>query len=862
MPESSNAKGGVSVSPPAHHPILARLAHPPLCWAAVLSLLFFAAQALPAARFFSGAGHYLALHTALELFSIVVSAAVFALAWSLRQRVLNNHLTLLGCGFLAVCLIDLAHTLSYPGMPVFVTPSSIEKAINFWLMARLCAAGVILVVALLPPSHWRPSRIRLALACVMTLVVTVWWLGLTQAHWLPRTFVEGQGLTPLKIGIEYALTMLYALAAYLLLRRGLHPRNNDWLWLAAAAWVQGLSELFFTLYRDATDLFNLLGHIYKAIAYLMVYRALFVANVQAPYRELEEERTRLRTLLETLPNPIWMKDLQGSYESCNSAFERMLDRERIDIIGKTDAELLPAPLADTFARLDQAAAGRFEPVESEEWLTSGRGEPRLYETTRIAVLNRAGERTGVLGIAHDITDRKSAEQKIEQLAFYDPLTRLPNRRLMFDRLQQVLSNRLHQDRQHALMLIDVDDFKTLNDTQGHSAGDQLLVDIARRLTHNVRQGDTVARLGGDEFVVIVVDLDTGEQGAVQARHIASKLHKVLREPYLLQRDGINPQGRSHFCTSSLGVLLFTHETGTPEELLKRVDTAMYQAKHAGRDRVSFFDQAMEDRLAARAALEADLRQAIIGQQFLLHYQPQVDNRGYLTGAEVLLRWQHPLRGHVSPAEFIPLAEETGMIVMIGHWVLETACRQLAQWASHPALRHLTLAVNVSSRQFRLPTLVEEIKSMLTRTGAPAHQLKLELTESLLLEHATESIARMNELRELGLVFSLDDFGTGYSSLTYLKRLPLYQLKIDQSFVRDVLSDPNDAAIARTVIALGHTLGLHVIAEGVETEEQHAFLAANGCDAYQGYLFSRPLPLAEFESLALRWLEHRLTTSVQ
>lgn len=840
--------------------ILALLKRPPLFWASVLLLLFMAAQSLPAARLFSSHDHYLALHTVLELFSIVVSAAVFALAWNLRDRPLNSHLTLLGCGFLAVSLIDVAHTLSYPGMPAFITPSSPEKAINFWLMARLCAAAVLLAVALLPAFHWRPARIRTALILVVTTVAVVWWLGLARAHWLPSTFVEGEGLTPLKIGTEYILAALYALAAILLLRKGLHQRNDDWLWLAAAAWAQGLSELFFSRYSDTTDLFNLLGHVYKALAYLMVYRALFVASVQAPYLELEEERTRLRTLLETLPNPIWMKDLHGCYESCNSAFERMLNRERIDIIGKTDAELLPAPLAEAFTRLDQDAADRFDAVESEQWLTSGRDEPRLYQTTRIAVLNRAGEHTGVLGIAHDITDRKSAEQEIEQLAFYDPLTRLPNRRLMFDRLQQVLNNRVHQDRQHALVLIDVDDFKTLNDTQGHSAGDQLLVDIARRLTHNVRHGDTVARLGGDEFVVIIADLDSGEQGALQARHIANKLHKALREPYLLQRDSLNAQGRSHFCTSSLGMLLFTHATGTPEELLKRVDTAMHQAKQTGRDRVSFFDQVMEDRLAARATLEADLRQAIIAQQFLLHYQLQVDNQGCIVGAEVLLRWQHPQRGMVSPAEFIPLAEQTGMIVMIGHWVLETACRQLAQWAGDPALRHLTLAVNVSSRQFRLPTLVEEIKSILARTAAPAHLLKLELTESLLLEHAGESIARMNELRALGLMFSLDDFGTGYSSLTYLKRLPLYQLKIDQSFVHDVLSDANDAAIARTVIALGHTLGLQVIAEGVETGEQHAFLVNNGCDAYQGYLFSRPVPVAQFESLARLWREDRPATS--
>jgi EAL domain-containing protein (putative c-di-GMP-specific phosphodiesterase class I) len=306
--------------------------------------------------------------------------------------------------------------------------------------------------------------------------------------------------------------------------------------------------------------------------------------------------------------------------------------------------------------------------------------------------------------------------------------------------------------------------------------------------------------------------------------------------------------RSYQCTSSIGIALFNSHSGTADDLMKRADTAMYQAKGAGRNTVRFFDLAMQNVVTQRAALEADLRSAVDAQQFVLHYQAQVDAAGHVTGAEALVRWQHPVRGLVAPAEFIPLAEDTGLIIPLGHWVLETACLQLATWSQQPAMAHLTLAVNVSARQFGLPDIVQQVLALVNSAGVPRNRLKLELTESLLLENADEVIQKMVALKAQGIGFSLDDFGTGYSSLEYLKRLPLDQLKIDKSFVRDVLTDANDAAIARTIVALATSLGLAVIAEGVESEAQRAFLAANNCLAYQGYLFSRPLPLAQFEAL--------------
>ena len=454
----------------------------------------------------------------------------------------------------------------------------------------------------------------------------------------------------------------------------------------------------------------------------------------------------------------------------------------------------------------------------------------------------------------DISERKASADKIERLAFYDPLTSLPNRRLMLDRLEQALSSSVRQSRQGALMLLDMDNFKTLNDTLGHDVGDQFLVEVACRLQASVRECDTVARLGGDEFVVILEGLSPDEVGldkenlaAMQAESVARKILNAMSQTYQLDLsagDGLK-SARSYHCTSSIGITLFEGNAISADELMKRADTAMYQAKSAGRNAFRFFDPTMQAEVTARAALDNDLREALREGQFCLHYQPQVDQSGRWIGAEALVRWQHPLRGIVYPVEFIQQTELTGLILPLGDWVLESACAQLLAWASMPELSHLTVAVNVSARQFRQPEFVSKVLTIVERTGADAKMLKLELTESLLLEDVEEVIAKMSALKAEGIGFSLDDFGTGYSSLSYLKRLPLDQLKIDQSFVRDVLTDPNDATIARTIVALANSMGMNVIAEGVETEAQRRFLATNGCMTYQGYLFGRPMPVDDF-----------------
>ena len=458
----------------------------------------------------------------------------------------------------------------------------------------------------------------------------------------------------------------------------------------------------------------------------------------------------------------------------------------------------------------------------------------------------AGVRIGEdhLVTLQDLSQRKAAEHEIKNLAYYDPLTQLPNRRLLIDRLQQALATSARHQSHGALLLLDLDNFKTLNETQGHDKGDTLLLQVANRLRACVHEDDTVARQGGDEFVVLLEDLGaTPEEAAARCEEAGQRILAVLREPYAIGAE-------AHHSSLSMGVTLFSGVRETVDELLRRADLAMYQAKSAGRDTLRFYDPQMQAAVSARAAMELDMRVGMAQGQFELYYQAQID-QGRITGAEALLRWRHPRDGFVSPAQFIPLAEENGLILPLGEWVLQVACQRLARWALEPALAGLGLAVNVSPRQFHQSGFVAQVLAALAGSGADGNRLKLEMTEGLLLSDVEDTIAKMGQLKAYGVGFSLDDFGTGYSSLSYLKRLPLDQLKIDQSFVRDVLTDPNDAAIARTVVALGTSLGLRVIAEGVETEAQREFLARNNCHAWQGYLLSPPLQVAEFEELVRR-----------
>ena len=468
-------------------------------------------------------------------------------------------------------------------------------------------------------------------------------------------------------------------------------------------------------------------------------------------------------------------------------------------------------------------------------------ELQLPTGRRIQVSERAAPESGLMISYHDVTELRQATAEIAQLAFFDPLTNLPNRRLLLDRLTQAVAQARRERQMGALLFIDLDHFKLLNDTRGHEVGDELLRQVGERLQAAVRGCDTVARLGGDEFVVMLSQL-AGEPGraAEQTRRVGDKLTASLGEPYELD-------GQVQRSSCSVGVALFGHDDAAgldAQELLKRADIAMYQVKQRRGNGLCFFDPQMQERINQRAVLEADLQTALERGQFVLHYQPQFAHNGRTVGVEALLRWQHPERGLVAPGAFIAVAEDSGLIVALGQWVLEQACSQLAAWAREPGREDWQVSVNVSVRQFRQENFVAQTVEALQRTGAPVQKLVLELTESLVLEDMQGSIAKMHQLRAKGVRFAIDDFGTGHSSLAYLTQLPLHQLKIDQSFTHQIGRQEAADVIVQTIIAMARTLELEVIAEGVETAAQRDFLAAHGCLLFQGYWFSRPVPVEQ------------------
>jgi diguanylate cyclase (GGDEF)-like protein/PAS domain S-box-containing protein len=590
--------------------------------------------------------------------------------------------------------------------------------------------------------------------------------------------------------------------------------------------------------------FSMPGYLWWGLAALLGLLALALLSSLWLRRQVAQKTAhlltseeRLGTILNSVDAFIYIKDTQLRYQYANSKVCQLFELPLDQVVGQTDSAFFDEATVTKLRVNDLRVIEQGERVEEEETNrdTKGRVE-HSYVSVKLPLRDADGCIYALCGISTDITKRKQAEEAIHQLAFYDPLTSLPNRRLLQDRVQQLLTTLPRNPQGAALMFIDVDNFKDINDTLGHDMGDVLLRQMAQRMGECIRAQDTLARQGGDEFVVMLVDLARQpEEAANEAQRVAQKLLSRLAEPYTLGE-------RQHPGSVSIGVALVDAKNPSREELFKQADLAMYQAKAAGRNALRFFNPTMQAQVMARTSLEADLHWAYQNEEFVLFYQPQVNMQGDTLGYEALLRWQHPMRGLVAPSEFIAAAESCGIIASVGGWVLQTACQQLVLWAGHAQKRQWTIAMNVSARQFRQADFVAQVQEALTRTGANPAGLELELTESQLVDDVPGVVAKMDALRLLGVRLSLDDFGTGYSSLAMLKRLPLHQLKIDQSFVRDMLTDPQDAAIIRAIVTMGDSLALEVIAEGVELTEQRDALLALGCKHYQGYLFGRPAPL--------------------
>lgn len=576
--------------------------------------------------------------------------------------------------------------------------------------------------------------------------------------------------------------------------------------------------------------------LFTAAGAALLATALVGAVVIPWERRLRLGARRAVQAIDSSNDGYWVLDAEGRFVEVNEAYGRMVGRSRAEIMRMKIADFEEVATQERIT----AQIQRILKTGNERFETRHRHREGHWIDLEITVT--AVDHGLLVAFLRDVSQRKAAEERIQRLAFYDPLTGLPNRRLLRDRIDRALLSSSRSGQRGALLFIDMDNFKLLNDTRGHAVGDELLLQVAQRLSGAVRGTDTVARLGGDEFVVVLEDLDAEPAtAAAEAARVAESCRLALESAFALSCGEFSVSG-------SFGVVVFQGRSVPRGELEQCADTAMYQAKLAGRNRVAFFEPAMLESLARRSGLEADLRLALLNGGLVPFYQAQVDAQGRVFGAEVLLRWQHPQRGWVSPVEFIPLAEETGLILPLGARVIEGACEQLQRWHGDPHARHLSLSVNVSPLQFVQHGFVEHLQRLVENAEFDPGRLHLEVTESLAIHNLQEVFSRMQRLRRLGIRLSMDDFGTGQSSLGNLRRLPIDGLKIDRSFVEVLPGGPGEQAVVRSIVMLAQALGLELIAEGVETEAQRAALQAQGCVKYQGYLFGRPLPLADFEGL--------------
>ncbi|MFA6192399.1 MAG: EAL domain-containing protein [Sulfurimonas sp.] len=556
----------------------------------------------------------------------------------------------------------------------------------------------------------------------------------------------------------------------------------------------------------------------------------------------QEANNLFRKIINAIPQRIFWKDLDLHYLGCNEAFAK--DSGNLfsdDIIGKDDYQMAWAEHAKEYRIDDRNVINSGIPkLFYEEEIKTSSGESMWISTSKIPLINNDGRTVGIIGVFEDFSDKKNTEDKIHKLAFYDTLTSLPNRILFIDIIKAVMKEVALSHAYTALIFIDLDNFKILNDTLGHEMGDILLQSTAKRLQTIAKNGNSLARLGGDEFVLILKNLSTDEAKAKnECIRTATQLLALLQEPYQLK-------WAEHKSSASVGITLFNSDQISIDNLMKQAELALYRSKECGRNAFKFFEPVMESSLKERAEIEKELREAINKEEFVLFYQAQIDKSKKVVGAEALVRWNHPTKGLVSPMLFIPVAEECDIILKLGDWILKSACSELQRWSRIDVMKEITLAINISVKQFSQNNFVKNTLSIIKESGVNPRLIKLEITESMLVKDKESIIEKMSKLKEVGIQFSLDDFGTGYSSLSYLKQLPIDQLKIDQSFVRDILTDKNDEIICKSTIAIAHSMGLNVIAEGVETQEQREMLNSLGCTTYQGYLFSKPIPSREFE----------------
>jgi diguanylate cyclase (GGDEF)-like protein/PAS domain S-box-containing protein len=909
-------------------------------------------------------------HSVVELFAVVVAMLVFITGFRAILSARQGAVVLLGIAFCGVGVLDFLHAMSYAGMPDGVTPNTPHKSIFFWVAARMLAAGALLVYVSLPAvPNVTLRRKLLALGLTLALAGVLGLAGLRWPGSLPALFVPGQGLTPLKIGLEWLIVGVHAATLVVLWRRRKALVHECVMALGFAVALSACSELFFTMLgvvdRDAANVF---GHLYKVAAYLYLFHASFNEALRRPLERLEVQHLREKLMLSSARDGVIWVDQSGAILVANPAMEALTGYRAAELVGQNVDVFVPAHLRAASARWMRGyfAAphphhkgsietkllrrdGRTLPVDISlghwedegerhaiayirdlterkladkeirastqrlalhfqltplaviEWdanlcvvdwnpaaerifgyskaeaigrhamellpetatpdaaktwasLLSGRDGSRTSNENRTKdgrviycdwyntrLVDREGRVIGVASLVQDATAQKTASERLTYLAYFDDLTGLPNRTLFKDRLSQALLEADRKAHQVGVIFLDIDHFEEVNDTLGHEAGNSLLQATARHLQGCFSAMDTVARFGADKFGVILAQVADVDDATRAAQHVVDKFTESVDIP-----------GSELFVTFGMGIALYPVDGGDVDTLLRNANSAMYVAKTAGSNSYQFYSAAMTERAARHLALQTGLRRALDKGELLLHYQPQVEcASGRITGVEALVRWQHPDKGMISPAQFIPVAEKTGLIVPIGEWVLRTACLQAKAWQEQ-GLPPMRMAVNLSARQFRDPRFAGRVLDILNETGLEARYLELEITESILMDGLDAIKAVLQDFKHAGILISLDDFGTGYSSLSYLKRFPVDKLKIDQSFVRDVLTDVSDASLVRAVIAMARALRLTVIAEGVETQGQCDFLRADGCDELQGYHIARPMPAEQIAGFVIKY----------
>jgi len=775
------------------------------------------------------------VHTVVELFAVVVAALVFVTGYRAMVSARNGAVVLLGVGFLGVALLDFLHTMSYAGMPDAISANSSQKSIFFWLCARLLAAGALLAYAVLPAApDVSLLRKRMSLALMLAFVAVLGSIGLLWPDRVPALFVNGRGLTPLKIGVEWSIIGINLLALAALWKRRDELANECVMALGFGVALSAVSELFFTMLgvidKDAA---NVIGHLYKVAAYLYLFHATFNEALRRPLDRLTVQNLREKQVLSAAPDGVLWVNQTGQILMVNPAMEAMSGYRAHELVGQNVDIFLPQHL-----RARHAASMRAFFIDPH---ARAMGDMDLKLMRRDGLMLPVDISLGfwedddarhAIAYVRDLTERKGFEESLRHRATHDELTGLPNRWLFRLQLDQALAHAKRGERRVAALFLDLDDFKNVNDSFGHAAGDQLLVQVASRLRGVLREDDTLARMGGDEFAILIADMDS----AHEAVSVAEKLLAVLGQPYHLQNQDVLSGG-------SIGLAFYPDDTQESENLLRYADMAMYQAKQSGRGAYACFSAQLDQHAHENMQLHVRLREAIDLGVLKLFYQPQVDVvSGGIVGAEALLRWNDAALGEVSPARFIPIAETTGLILPLSDWVLETACQQIAAWELGGT--PLRVAVNFSAQQFRQGNLPAKVHAVLQRTGASAQLLEVEITESVAMEHPALAREQLEALVALGCTVALDDFGTGYSSLAYLKALPVSVLKIDRGFVKDLPHGPNDVKISRSIIALAHSLDMTLVAEGVETVEQLEFLREQGCEVYQGWLFAKALDGAD------------------